>query len=240
LDERRAEEAFYAALEHPDWAGRETALDAACDENPELRQRVERLLAAHAGLGDFLRAPSAHLLPAEVGSGPPIDPDTITSLDDGTGLLGQVLDGRYRLLEVIGEGGMGTVYLAEQLAPVQRRVAVKLLKPGLNSAHVLFRFEAERQALAVMDHAHIARVFDGGEAPPAYAGGSRRPIFVMELVQGVPITRFCDERRLSVRERLKLFIPICQAIQHAHQKAIGTSSPATFWFRCAMAVPFPK
>ena len=122
--------------------------------------------------------------------------------------------GPYKLLQVIGEGGMGVVFMAEQSRPIQRRVALKVIKPGMDSKQVVARFEAERQALALMDHQNIAKVFDAGTTT------SGRPYFVMELVQGTPITRFCDERRLSPRARLELFVPVCQAIQHAHQKGI--------------------
>ena len=122
--------------------------------------------------------------------------------------------GPYKLLDELGEGGMGTVYLAEQDRPVRRRVALKIIKPGLDTAQVIARFEAERQALALMDHANIARVLDAGTT------ASGRPYFVMELVQGVPITSFCDQRRLPLRERLELFLPVCRAVQHAHQKGI--------------------
>jgi serine/threonine protein kinase len=122
--------------------------------------------------------------------------------------------GRYSLLEEIGEGGCGVVYLAEQREPVRRRVALKILKPGMDTRSVVARFEAERQALALMDHPNIARVFDGG------ATETGRPFFLMELVRGIRITDFCDERRLSARERLELFIQVCHAIQHAHQKGV--------------------
>jgi WD40 repeat protein/serine/threonine protein kinase len=128
--------------------------------------------------------------------------------------------GPYKLLQQIGEGGMGAVWMAEQTRPIQRRVALKLIKPGLDTGQVLARFEAERQALALMDHSNIARVLDAGETPPAYAGGSPRPYFVMELVKGVPMTRYCDEYRLTPPQRLELFIPVCQAVQHAHQKGV--------------------
>jgi serine/threonine protein kinase/tetratricopeptide (TPR) repeat protein len=128
--------------------------------------------------------------------------------------------GPYKLLQQIGEGGMGTVFMAEQRQPVRRKVALKIVKPGMDSQQVIARFEAERQALAMMDHQNIARVLDAGETPPAYAGGSPRPYFVMELVHGVPITQFCDEPKLTPRQRLELFVPVCQAIQHAHQKGI--------------------
>ncbi len=127
---------------------------------------------------------------------------------------GVVLASRYKLLEAIGEGGMGTVWLAQQTEPVKRLVALKVIKPGMDSGQVIARFEAERQALALMDHPNIARVFDAG------ATGGGRPYFVMELVKGVPLTKYCDEHRLSPKERLELFIPVCQAIQHAHQKGI--------------------
>ena len=122
--------------------------------------------------------------------------------------------GPYKLLQQIGEGGMGTVFMAEQTQPVQRKVALKVIKPGMDSRQVIARFEAERQALAMMDHVNIARVLDAG------ATESGRPYFVMELVHGVPITKYCDDNRLTPRERLELFVPVCQAIQHAHQKGI--------------------
>ena len=122
--------------------------------------------------------------------------------------------GRYKLLQQIGEGGMGAVYMAEQTEPVRRRVALKIIKPGMDCRQVIARFEAERQALAMMDHQNIARVLDAGTTE------SGRPYFVMELVHGVPITQFCDENQLTPRQRLELFVPVCQAIQHAHQKGI--------------------
>ena len=122
--------------------------------------------------------------------------------------------GPYKLREKIGEGGMGVVYLAEQEKPVRRRVALKIIKPGMDTEQVVARFEAERQALAIMDHPSIARVFDAG------ATETGRPYFVMELVKGVPITEYCDTVHLTPKERLELFVPVCQAIQHAHQKGI--------------------
>src|SRR6185369_16700522 len=122
--------------------------------------------------------------------------------------------GRYKLLEEIGAGGMGAVWVAEQLEPVKRKVALKLIKPGMDSRTVLARFEAERQALALMDHPNIAKVHDGGLTD------SGRPYFVMEYVKGIPITEYCDATRLSVDERLDLFVQVCQAVQHAHQKGI--------------------
>ena len=127
---------------------------------------------------------------------------------------GVSIAGKYKLLEDLGEGGMGTVFIAEQTEPVQRRVALKIIKLGMDTKQVVARFEAERQALAVMDHPNIAKVYDGG------ATGTGRPYFVMELVRGMPITEYCDKQKLPTRERLKLFIPLCQAVQHAHQKGL--------------------
>jgi serine/threonine protein kinase len=123
-------------------------------------------------------------------------------------------DGRFRLLESIGEGGFGAVYRAEQLFPVRREVALKLIKPGMDSRRVVARFEQERQTLAMMDHPNIARVFDAG------ATESGRPYFVMELVKGVPLTRYCDDQQLDTRQRLTLFQQVCAAIQHSHQKGV--------------------
>ncbi|MBX7106699.1 MAG: protein kinase, partial [Gemmataceae bacterium] len=117
-----------------------------------------------------------------------------------------VIAGRYRLVQPIGEGGMGAVWVAEQSEPVRRRVAIKLIKPGMDSKEVLARFNAERQALAVMDHPNIAKVFDGGMTD------RRRPYFVMELIRGSPLTRYCDDNKLNVRERLELFVSVCQAV----------------------------
>jgi tetratricopeptide (TPR) repeat protein len=128
--------------------------------------------------------------------------------------IGTVVAGRYKLLEQIGEGGMGTVWVAEQTQPVRRKVALKLVKAGMDSKAVLSRFEQERQALALMDHPNIARILDAGTTE------SGRPFFAMEYVKGIPLTRYCDEARLTVRERLALFVPVCQAVQHAHQKGI--------------------
>src|SRR5262249_35427910 len=123
--------------------------------------------------------------------------------------LGEVI-GPYKLLEQIGEGGFGVVYMAEQQQPVRRKVALKVVKPGMDTKQVVARFEAERQALALMDHPNIAHIFDGGET------ASGRPYFVMELVRGIPITEFCDHNRLAIRERLELYVTVCQAVQHAH------------------------
>jgi eukaryotic-like serine/threonine-protein kinase len=199
---------FLAALDIADPAHRAAYLAEACGNDVGLRGQVEALLQAHAQAGSFLDEPVAL---GEAGT-------TSSEARAGTrptagGDAGTVLD-HYRLVRPLGEGGMGVVYLAEQYQPVRRQVALKLIKPGMDTRHIVARFEAERQALALMDHPHIARVFDGGATP---AG---RPYFVMELVQGVPLTRYCDEHRLTVRERLELFVPVCEAVQHAHQKGV--------------------
>ena len=202
-DPKRIEAVFHDALSRTDPADRAAFLDAACAGDPGLRERVDRLLAAHAELGCFL------------GGRPPDATAGYSASGGGPGpAAGTIIGGRYKLLEAIGEGGMGTVYMAEQTEPVRRLVALKLVKPGMDSKAVLARFEAERQALALMDHPNIARVLDAG------ASDDGRPFFVMELVKGTPITAFCDERKLTPQQRLELFVPVCQAIQHAHQKGV--------------------
>jgi serine/threonine protein kinase len=217
-----AEAIFFAALEKGTPEERAAYLDAACGNDSNLRRRVERLLAAHPQVGSFLEQPvQAERGPHEAATISPVEkrrtgaglPET-TSYHGPSEGIGSVICGRYKLLETLGQGGMGAVFMAQQTEPVKRLVALKLIKLGMDSRQVLARFEAERQALALMDHPNIAKVLDAG------ATESGRPFFVMELVKGVPITRFCDERQLSPRERLELFIPICQAIQHAHQKGI--------------------
>ena len=140
--------------------------------------------------------------------------DLERTIESPTATAGTVLGGRYKLIDEIGEGGMGTVWMAQQTEPVKRLVAAKLIKPGMDSKRVMARFEAERQALALMDHPNIARVLDGGETE------SGRPYFVMELVKGIPITKYCDDHHLTPRQRLELFLPVCHAIQHAHQKGV--------------------
>ncbi len=196
------EDIFLAALEKGTPEERAAYLEQACKGDPELRRRVERLLEAHPKAGDFLENPA--LPPAEA---------TAAHVPSGE-QVGTVIAGRYKLLEQIGEGGMGTVWVAEQIEPVRRKVALKLIKAGMDSQSVLARFEAERQALALMDHPNIAKVLDGGVTEQG------RPFFVMEYVKGVPLTQYCDDARLTVEERLGLFIPVCQAVQHAHQKGI--------------------
>jgi serine/threonine protein kinase/tetratricopeptide (TPR) repeat protein len=201
---------FTAALKKPP-AGRAAYLDEACAGDPALRAKVEALLRAHAEAGSGLQQPSvAEEAPSPaVGESSP-EVDTGSSPAERPGMR----IGPYKLLQQIGEGGMGVVYMAEQEEPVRRQVALKIIKPGMDSAQVIARFEAERQALALMDHPNIARVLD------ADTTNSGRPYFVMELVKGIPLTRFCDERRLSPRERLELAVPVCHAVQHAHQKGV--------------------
>ncbi len=190
---------FLEACEITSAAERAAYLDQACEGSPQLRAEVEALLRAHEAPQRVLDAPEA-VTPTSAQAPPEGCPGTVI--------------GPYKLLQQIGEGGMGTVFMAEQTMPVQRKVALKVIKPGMDSRQVIARFEAERQALAMMDHVNIARVFDGGAAE------NGRPYFVMELVHGVPITKYCDDNHLTPRQRLELFVPVCQAIQHAHQKGI--------------------
>jgi eukaryotic-like serine/threonine-protein kinase len=173
-------------------------LDQQCGASAELRRRVEELLNAHREAGGFLggRQPQAADLEPPVLERP-----------------GTVI-GPYKLLEQIGAGGFGVVFLAEQERPIRRRVALKIIKPGMDTRQVIARFDVERQALALMDHPHIAKVFDAGTTE------SGRPYFVMELIRGVPLTDYCDECHRTTRERLELFLSVCQAVQHAHQKGV--------------------
>ena len=185
---------FLEALQKPAPADRAAYLDGACAGNAEMRRNVEMLLEADAKAGDFLNKTPANVGPT-IDQSPADRPGTVI--------------GPYKLLQQIGEGGMGVVWMAEQTQPVQRKVALKVIKPGMDSRQVIARFEAERQALAMMDHVNIARVLDAGTTE------SGLPYFVMELVHGVPITQYCDDIHLTPRERLELFVPVCQAIQHA-------------------------
>jgi eukaryotic-like serine/threonine-protein kinase len=194
---------FLAAVESTDPVERAEILKERCAGDAELRERVEALLRAHhektelpGGLRDVAAGLHATVIPSR----------TISA--------GMMIGGRYRLLEEIGEGGMGTVWAAEQFQPVRRRVAIKLIKPGMDSRQVLSRFDVERQALALMDHPNIAKVHDGGVTDEGH------PFFVMEFVKGVPITEYCDSARVSIEQRLHLFVQVCQAVQHAHQKGI--------------------
>src|SRR5947209_5705354 len=190
---------FIAALQRENAADRSAFLAEACGGNADLRQQVEVLLRENEQLGSFLESPAAALA-------------AIT--DDALAERPGTVIGSYKLLEQIGEGGFGVVYMAEQQQPLRRKVALKIIKPGMDTKQVVARFEAERQALALMDHAHIARVLDAG------ATDTGRPYFVMELVRGIALTQFCDDNRLTPQERLELFVAVCQAVQHAHQKGI--------------------
>jgi serine/threonine protein kinase/tetratricopeptide (TPR) repeat protein len=202
------ESLFVEALEKSTGAERQAFLEEACAGDVGLRERVEQLLEAHEKtlgiLDQSVRPPGWTEVGADSAHG---------SVPTGE-LVGTLVAGRYKLLRVIGTGGMGTVWLAEQTQPVRRKVALKLIKAGMDSRTVLSRFDAERQALALMDHPNIARVLDGG------ATESGRPFFVMEYVEGVPITRYCDDARLSIADRLALFVPVCQAVQHSHTKGV--------------------
>jgi serine/threonine protein kinase len=203
------EDILLAALEKASPAERTTYLDVACGADLDLRRRVEQLVEARGRAGGCPDSPAAGPATVEVedrstGVGP---------LSTAAGPVGDCI-GPYKLLQKLGEGGMGTVYVAEQKHPVKRRVALKVIKPGMDSAQVIRRFEAERQALALMDHPCIARVFDAGTTETA------RPYFEMELVKGEPITRYCDSAHLPIRDRLELFGQLCAAIQHAHTKGI--------------------
>src|SRR5438132_3996285 len=200
----KANDIFLQVLDLRSPQERPAYLDEACGTNAELRAQVESLLSASERAGCFLEEPAvAPLAPGELlcDNPPPSDPRPVEG--PGTRI------GSYKLLQPIGEGGFGIVYMAEQEEPVRRKVALKIIKPGMDSKQVIARFEAERQALAMMDHTHIARVLDAG------ATDAGRPYFVMELVHGVPITQYCDQNRLTLRERLALFVPVCQAVQHA-------------------------
>jgi tetratricopeptide (TPR) repeat protein/serine/threonine protein kinase len=190
---------FLAAVEIGSAAERAAFLEKACAGDPSLRGEVEALLQAHERPLRLLGVPSA---------GAPTTNESRPQDHPGAAI------GPYKLLQPIGEGGMGAVFLAEQTEPVHRKVALKLIKPGMDSRQVVARFEAERQALALMDHPNIAKVFDGG------ATEAGRPFFVMELVRGAPVTDFCDKNDLTVPERLALFIDVCRAVQHAHQKGV--------------------
>jgi serine/threonine protein kinase/tetratricopeptide (TPR) repeat protein len=214
LDFQRVQNVFQAVADQPP-AERAAVLERECSDDAELRRHVEALLNAHDDSGEL---PAAE--PGQTGAYQP-------AIETG-----QLFAGRYKLRQKLGEGGMGVVFVADQIAPVQRRVALKVIRAGLDTHRLLARFEQERQALALMDHPNIAKVFDAGVAdcsphapregdPHAEREGyTGQPYFAMELVKGLPLTRYCDDARLSPRQRLELFIPVCQAVQHAHQKGI--------------------
>ncbi|HLH52847.1 MAG TPA: serine/threonine-protein kinase [Verrucomicrobiae bacterium] len=228
----REVEIFIAALALP--AGRRGAyLQGACADDAALRVRIEDLLGVHERAGGFMETSglSAQASPNETAA-----PGAATSFAIVPSEKPADRIGRYKLLQQIGEGGCGVVYMAEQEEPVRRRVALKVIKLGMDTKQVIARFEAERQALALMDHPNIARVFDAG------ATETGRPFFVMELIKGIPITRYCDENNLSTATRLGLFVQVCQAIQHAHQKGIihRDIKPSNVLVADNDGVPVPK
>ncbi|HSG73213.1 MAG TPA: serine/threonine-protein kinase, partial [Planctomycetaceae bacterium] len=195
-------EVFASALAFDTPEARTAYLGSACGDDNTLRAEVDSLLEAHSAADGVLnRAVRTIELPRTFASTRQYEPT-------GTQI------GPYTIREQLGEGGMGVVYLAEQSVPVRREVALKIIKPGMDSKEVIARFEAERQTLAMMSHPHIAKVLDGGTTE------SGRPYFVMELVKGIPITEFCDRQRFDLRQRLELFATVCRAVQHAHLKGI--------------------
>jgi serine/threonine protein kinase/tetratricopeptide (TPR) repeat protein len=212
---------FNEALGKPPGAQRAAFLDEACGADASLRARVDRLIAAYEKAGSFLESPPTSALA-----------ETSAALVEKPGMH----VGAYKLLEQIGEGGMGVVFMAEQQRPVRRRVALKIIKAGMDTRQVVARFEAERQALAMMDHPNIAKVLDAGSTE---AG---RPYVVMELVRGTPITEYCDHHHLTPRQRLELFVQVCQAVQHAHQKGIihRDLKPSNVLITVLDGVPVPK
>ena len=233
-------EIFLKALEFETPGERARYLEVTCRDDPSMRDRIEALLASHANPHTLLNQPLVSRSLVSL-------PETVVQPTDSMPDIDRI--GPYKLLQVIGEGGFGIVYMAEQEMPIRRRVAVKVLKPGMDSHQVLARFEAERQALAMMDHPNIARVYDAGMTDEG------RPYFVMELIKGQPISDYCDHHALSLKERLELFLPVCHAIHHAHQKGIihrdikpsnilvctfdGKAVPKVIDFGVAKALSFP-
>ncbi len=219
--ELTAKDVFDHAIELIDPAERDGYVRQACAGDSGLREKVEALLQAYLSAGATTAEkpavsspPTSAYQPSDQTPPPTIDsvsqPPVLAQVVEGPGSL----IGPYKLIQKLGEGGMGVVYMAEQEKPVRRRVALKIIKPGMDTVQVVARFEAERQALAIMDHLSIAKVFEAG------ATSTGRPYFVMELVQGEPITKFCDQRRMAPKDRLELFVAVCNAVQHAHQKGI--------------------
>ena len=216
-------EIFLEALEMATPEARAAYLQGACGRDVTLRRKVDELLKEHFS-SDSLLAGSA------------LEGERPTNVESPVREVPAQMIGRYKLLEKVGEGGFGEVWMAEQREPVKRRVALKIIKPGMDSRQIVARFEAERQALAMMDHANIARIFD------ADVTGNGRLYFVMELVRGIKITDYCDQNQLPTRDRLDLFIKVCQAIQHAHQKGIihRDIKPSNILVTLHDGVPVPK
>jgi tetratricopeptide (TPR) repeat protein len=208
IDFPRIQDVFQAVADLPA-DERAAVLERECRGDAELRRQVEALLKAHDDPGELPAAGPERTGPYMPAAGPELTGAPVPAVEPG-----QVFAGRYKLREKLGEGGMGIVFVADQTEPVQRRVALKIIRAGRDTHHLLARFEQERQALALMDHPNIAKVFDAG------VDQAGRPYFAMELVKGLPLTKYCDDARLSPRQRLELFIPVCQAVQHAHQKGI--------------------
>ncbi len=206
------EQVFFAALEQKSPAERAAYLDAACAEDADLRQRVEKMLAAQAGAASFLEVP-VHQAQATIRR----------TLTEGPGTE----IGPYKLLQEIGEGGFGVVYMAEQKEPIRRKVALKIIKPGMDSREVVARFEAERQALAIMDHPNIAKVLDGGTTD------SGLPYFVMELIEGVPLTEYCDRNNLNTPSDLSYSQKSAERCSMRTRRVLftGTSSRLMCWSR---------
>ena len=222
MSAEQREEAVFEAARNLSAAERAAYLDHACAADPELRGRVERLLASFERAGGFMNHPAT--------------PERILRREPTPTEKPGDRIGRYKLLQQIGEGGCGVVYMAEQTEPVHRRVALKVIKLGMDTKQVIARFEAERQAVALMDHPNIAKVLDAG------ATDAGRPYFVMELVRGIKITDYCDQANLPTKERLDLFIQVCQAIQHAHQKGVihRDIKPSNILVTVNDGVPVPK
>ncbi|MEP6872721.1 MAG: serine/threonine-protein kinase, partial [Anaerolineaceae bacterium] len=219
-----AEEIFRVAVALPA-AERMAYLDTACKGQPAMRARLERMLEL-GGIAALLQKCGNETVPPE------IEAELACSRREEGGER----IGNYKLLEQIGEGGFGIVWMAEQIEPVRRRVALKIIKVGMDTKEVIARFEQERQALAMMDHPNIAKVHDAGATPTG------RPFFVMELVRGIKITEYCDQANLPTAERLALFIAVCQAVQHAHQKGVihRDLKPSNILVTLHDGVPVPK
>src|SRR5947208_12758082 len=236
---QQEETLFDAARKLTDPAQRKAFLDAACADNAELRGRLVNLLSAAEGADKFFEesgvALNAVVEPPEPSMGEDQRGGTVRVTPPSEEQPGARI-GHYKLLEKIGEGGCGVVYVAEQEEPVRRRVALKVIKPGMDTRQVVARFEAERQALAMMDHPNIAKVLDAGTTE------NGRPYFVMELVRGIRITDYCDQNHLDTSQRLELFIQVCNAVQHAHQKGIihRDLKPSNILVTLHDAVPVPK
>src|SRR5216110_2607875 len=218
------QEIFLEALEMATPEARAAYLQGACGRDVTLHRKVDELLKEHFSNDSLLAGPAVEGERSTIKLNLPPEETPAQMI------------GRYKLLEKIGEGGMGDVWMADQREPVKRRVALKIIKPGMDSRQIVARFEAERQALAMMDHANIAKVFDAGTTD------SGRPYFVMELVRGIKITEYCDQNQLRTLDRLKLFILVCQAIQHAHQKGIihRDIKPSNILITLHDGVPVPK